>query len=167
MTLDLFIVTPWFCIGRDGFDVANVKTKVVTGTKRPDEEKCDRVQAKVLLVEDSEDVARITELVLRNDAFDVRCARDGPEAIKKFCEDGPFDILLTDVVLPGGLSGYKVAEKLREMHPSLPVIFFTGHADMTIEQEAGFSNEFPHLIKPAMISQIREAVATALSTDAQ
>jgi signal transduction histidine kinase/ActR/RegA family two-component response regulator len=85
-----------------------------------------RRAATVLLVEDEEGVRRASERILRQAGFDVVAASDGPEALALF-EAHPVDVLVTDVVMPGGLSGADLAERLRLLRPDLPVVFTSGY----------------------------------------
>jgi CheY-like chemotaxis protein len=66
--------------------------------------------------------------MLRNMGLIVTEAATGPEALAVLKRDGGFDLMLADVVLPGGMSGPQTAEKVREIQPDLPVIFMSGYA---------------------------------------
>ena len=118
--------------------------------------------ARILVVDDCEAVARVTALVLRDIGHVAIVAHSGEEAVAAFASEAPIDLLVSDVVLPGSLCGYELAEALRVQQPTLPVIFFTGYPMDMIEKESGFSDDFPHLLKPAMISDIRDVVMAVL-----
>ena len=83
---------------------------------------------RVLLVED-ESLIRLTAAEgLRDEGFHVVEARNGDEATKLL--DGPdgFDVLFTDVQMPGVLDGVDVAMRLRQLHPAAPVLIASGSA---------------------------------------
>ena len=55
-------------------------------------------------------------------------AETGDRAVALLSESEPVDVLFTDIRLPGSFDGWDVAERYREAHPSLPVIYATGYA---------------------------------------
>jgi nitrogen-specific signal transduction histidine kinase/ActR/RegA family two-component response regulator len=79
----------------------------------------------ILLVEDSHAVARLAMAMLRSVGHQVRVAASGIDALALWRE-APADILVTDVVMPG-MSGVELADRLRKVRPSLPVLFITGY----------------------------------------
>src|ERR1700691_4350284 len=80
----------------------------------------------VLLVEDEEAVRNACRRILSRAGFQVVEARAGSEALAEFA-DTPIDLLLTDVIMPGGLSGRDLAELLQSSRPGLPVLFMSGY----------------------------------------
>ena len=88
----------------------------------------------VLLVEDVDGVRVVVAEHLRDLGYRVLEAADGPAALRLLRSGGgPVDLLVTDVGLPGGMSGQQVADAARERHPGLPVLFITGHAGGALE----------------------------------
>jgi CheY-like chemotaxis protein len=79
---------------------------------------------RVLVVEDDVVVRLMVVEALRDAGFEVMEAEDGEMALT-VCRSAAFDALLTDIRLPGPLSGWDVAEKCRESDPTLPVIYAT------------------------------------------
>ena len=80
----------------------------------------------VLLVEDEEAVRNACRRILSRAGFQVVEARAGSEALAEFA-DTPIDLLLTDVIMPGGVSGRDLAERLQASRPGLPVLFMSGY----------------------------------------
>jgi PAS domain S-box-containing protein len=81
----------------------------------------------VLLVEDEEAVRRVVLRQLDSAGYRVRAAASPHEALRVFtAEPDAFDVLLTDVVMPG-MSGTQLASRLRESRPDLPVLFMSGY----------------------------------------
>jgi PAS domain S-box-containing protein len=81
----------------------------------------------VLVVEDEDSVRQVVVSILRGLDYRVTEATTGQEAIALMEAQGRPDLLFTDVVLPGGLSGLEIARKAREMWPGIPVLFTTGY----------------------------------------
>jgi len=77
---------------------------------------------RVLLVEDEADIRTLLAELLRHDGYEVIEAADGDQAVALI--DGPdgFDLLLTDVQMPGLIDGIQVATYARQRYPHLPVI---------------------------------------------
>ena len=81
----------------------------------------------VLLVEDEEAVRKVVLRQLCSSGYRVREAGSPHEALRLFsAEPNAFDLLLTDVVMPG-MSGTQLASRLKEMRPDLPVLFMSGY----------------------------------------
>ena len=82
----------------------------------------------ILLVEDEESVRRMTFQSLTRMGYSVVEAAHGREAIEAWQEQaGRFDLLLTDMVMPEGITGIQLASRFREEKPALPVILCSGH----------------------------------------
>lgn len=84
----------------------------------------------ILLVEDEEDVRTLMSKLLERHGYRVHVAADGAAAIAGWAEHrGEFDLLITDMVMPGGIGGRELAEHLRGDRPDLKVIFCSGYTD--------------------------------------
>jgi CheY-like chemotaxis protein len=82
----------------------------------------------ILVLEDDDDVRTYSVEILRELGYRVVEAHDGPSALRLLGRQGRVDLLFTDVVLPGGMTGAQVAEQARDLKPSLKVLFTTGYA---------------------------------------
>jgi two-component system NtrC family sensor kinase len=82
----------------------------------------------ILLVEDDPRVAEATQDLLHNMGFDTRWAGDGMAALAFVENDPKLALVLSDVVMPGGVSGLDLARTLRDRRPELPVILATGYS---------------------------------------
>jgi CheY-like chemotaxis protein len=82
---------------------------------------------KVLVVEDDELVRAVTIDALQEEGFEVIEATTGEEALER-CEECVADALLTDVMLPGALTGWDIAEHCRQQAPHLVVVYMTGYS---------------------------------------
>jgi CheY-like chemotaxis protein len=109
---------------------------------------------RVLLVEDDVLVRLLAVEALIDGGFDVAEAADGPEALR-LLDGGEFDLMITDVGLPG-MSGAELAVQVRRERPALKVLFTTGYG-----AEDGVPQDLPTLRKPyaadALASTVRPA----------
>lgn len=87
---------------------------------------------KVLLVEDDELLRKHATDQLMALGYTVTAAADGLEALELVRRDERFDLLFTDVVMPGGVSGAELAEKAAQLRPDLKVLFTSGYTENAI-----------------------------------
>ena len=85
-------------------------------------------QETILVIEDDDDVRTYTVEVLRELGYRVIEAHDGPSGLRLLERQPRVDLLFTDVVLPGGLTGAQVVAEARGLSPSIKVLFTTGYA---------------------------------------
>lgn len=112
---------------------------------------------RVLLVEDNEELNRITASLLRSFSCQVLPARDADEALQLFGSGAAVDVVLSDVMMPGSMDGQALARELRVRRPGLPVVLISGYsAALTAE------SSFIVLRKPASPSQILEGLRRAM-----
>jgi PAS domain S-box-containing protein len=108
----------------------------------------------VLLVEDNPDVASVSASLLEQLGYVVRRVPDAAAALREI-ERNSFDLVFSDIVMPGGMDGLALARRLRELHPELPVLLATGYSDAA----AHVRGDFPILRKPYEIHQLSQAIA--------
>ncbi|MBC7252241.1 MAG: PAS domain S-box protein, partial [Anaerolineae bacterium] len=90
-------------------------------------------QETILVVEDEEVVRELAVRILRKRGYTVLQAQDGAEALRVCREhQGPIHLLITDVVMPGGMSGRQVAEQLQPLQPEMKVIYMSGYTENAI-----------------------------------
>jgi CheY-like chemotaxis protein len=104
---------------------------------------------RVLLVEDDPMVRHYTRTVLRRLGFEVLEAADGPQALALLEHpEQHLDLLLTDVLLPGGMSGRDVADAAAELRPDLPVVFASGYSRNELVGQGHLDSKVRLLDKP-------------------
>jgi signal transduction histidine kinase/CheY-like chemotaxis protein len=87
---------------------------------------------KILLVEDDDMVRAHVSNQLRSLGYEIVSVANGLEAIKALKMTSDFDLLFTDVVMPGGINGPKLAKMAADLHPNLPVLFTSGYTENAI-----------------------------------
>jgi len=114
---------------------------------------------KILIVDDDRNICEILEFNLSNEGYQVECAYSAEEALKKLTPH--YSIILLDVMM-GGMSGYKMAEKLRKDNNLIPIVFLTAK-DTENDMLTGFSVGGDDFIsKPFSIKEVIARVKAIL-----
>jgi PAS domain S-box-containing protein len=120
--------------------------------------------AVVLLVEDEASVRALTAGALRRQGITVIEASDANAALKLVARQERIDLLLTDIVMPGG-SGHELAQEVRRDRPDLKVVYMSGYADESVRHAASQEGT-PVLQKPFTTHALVKIVNEALTTSA-
>jgi CheY-like chemotaxis protein len=113
---------------------------------------------RILLAEDELLVRELAIEDLSEAGWEVVAARDGDEALSILRSDTDFDVLFTDIRMPGLLDGWQLAAQAKSMVPGIRVIFASGLSDS--QQEIDASDRF--LLKPYKLSVLLEALAEVM-----
>jgi two-component system cell cycle sensor histidine kinase/response regulator CckA len=116
---------------------------------------------RVLIVEDRKVVRELTRDVLESVGFAVVAVAGGREALDEVATGDPFDLLLTDVVMPE-MSGPELAVKLRAKRPELPVLYMSGYTDDVLSAHELAQDATAFLRKPFGNAELVAAVRTLL-----
>ena len=121
----------------------------------------------VLVVEDDPDVRKLTVALLKSLGYKVLEAEDGETAEQVLARDCDLDLLLSDVVLPGNLSGLDIADMALKRRPDLKILFMSGYAeDVLRRQESDPDNTPRHdlLTKPFSRADLSRKVRETLES---
>ncbi|MEM9435189.1 MAG: PAS domain-containing protein [Pseudomonadota bacterium] len=118
---------------------------------------------RILVVEDQIEVLGVVVRALQEAGYDVEAASNGDDALRVFEASNSFDLLLTDVVMPGNLNGPELAKACREIKNDLPVIFMSGYASEATVHGNGLRVSDIRLMKPVPKSELLDAVRSQLS----
>ena len=119
-------------------------------------------QESVLVVEDDDDVRTYSAETLRELGYRVLEAHDGPSALRLLERQPHVDLLFTDVVLPGGMTGAQVAAQARDLRPDLKVLFTTGYARNAIIHHGRLDKGVQLITKPFSYSELAAKVRDVL-----
>ncbi len=118
----------------------------------------------IVVVEDDEVVRTLAVEALRGLGYDVHAAPTGPEGARLLNELGPVDLLLSDIGLPGGLSGKQLADAARASRPRLKVILITGYAQEALDADL-LAQRIELLRKPVLIDVLLRKVQDVLKAE--
>jgi CheY-like chemotaxis protein len=117
----------------------------------------------ILVVEDEAPLRRLTVRVLEQYGYRVLEAPDGVAAAEVWCQHGgAVDLLLTDIVMPGGISGRKLAEQLRAEKPGLKVIFMSGYPGEVTGRGLAMIQDLSFMQKPFVSAKLIQGVRKCL-----
>ena len=117
---------------------------------------------RILVVEDKPEVRKLASKILRRLGYDVTEAANARAALG-FLESGPaVDLLFTDLVLPGGMNGIRLAEEATRQRPALKVLYTSGYAQATLERLAEPTRDFQLVRKPFRKDDLARMVRNAL-----
>ncbi|MET4218683.1 signal transduction histidine kinase [Bradyrhizobium sp. LB14.3] len=120
----------------------------------------------ILVLEDDEDVRAYSVDSLRELGYRVIEAYDGPAALRLLERQPRVDLLFTDVVLPGGLTGAQVAAQAKTVRPNLKVLFTTGYARNAIIHHGRLDKGVQLIVKPFSFSELAAKIRDVLDAKA-
>ncbi|MBT5676868.1 MAG: PAS domain S-box protein, partial [Rhodospirillaceae bacterium] len=129
------------------------------GTGREVEEIRAAEGERVLLVEDDAEVRHLALALLKDMGYAVVPAETAKAALALLADDSAFDLLLTDIVLPGGLNGLELSLRVQKRIPAIKVVYMTGYADGALENMDLLGvgkNLLPKPFKKAELSAVLE-----------
>jgi PAS domain S-box-containing protein len=103
---------------------------------------------KVLLVDDDDAVRGAAVSLLTSLGYQVVAAPGGVEALAILARVADIEVLITDVVMPGGMSGGELAEQARTLRPDLKILFSSGYFEGALVREGTISGSAHFLVKP-------------------
>jgi signal transduction histidine kinase len=116
---------------------------------------------RILVVDDNEDLLKVTSAMLTAFGYRVLCARNGAEAIKMFESGQEFDLLFSDVVMPNGMNGVELAREARRLSKGIKILITSGYAGDVLERH-GAVDEFPIIDKPYRLADLARRLRSIL-----
>jgi CheY-like chemotaxis protein len=118
--------------------------------------------ARVLVVDDDDLFRTFVDRVLKEAGYETAVARDGEEALAIAANGQPFDLLLTDEMMPC-IPGHQLARYMRGRQPSIKVLYVTGYSDRLFGEKQSLWADEAFLEKPCGPAAIVEAVSLLVS----
>lgn len=118
--------------------------------------------ASILLAEDDESMLNFLILALTRAGHVVVAKSDGAEALSLLRSGQNFDLLLTDIVMPG-MDGIELSQKAKDLCPDIKVMFITGFAAVAMNSTASTARSSKILSKPFHLNDLVDQVEKLLS----
>ena len=119
-------------------------------------------EGRILLVEDDIEVARTTSSLLEDLGYDVVHEENATDALARLEHDDVITLVLSDIMMPGGMDGLALAREVSGRYPDIPVLLTSGYSEALLVAEL----QFPVLRKPYQISALDKAVRAAVESRA-
>jgi len=119
-------------------------------------------RARILVVDDEDHVRDYICMVVRSLGYEVESEPLATNAIVRLRTEEPFDLLLSDIVMPGGVSGRQLAEMAIKERPGLPVLLVSGHSEEVAATEGRLHPRIGFLRKPFRKSELEHWLADML-----
>jgi len=121
----------------------------------------------VLVVEDADTVRGLVERVLGSSGYTALTASQAAEALTLAREySGRISLVLTDVVMPGGVSGPELADQLLRILPGVPVLYMSGYAENAVSHGGVLDPDVAFLPKPFTPEALRRKIREVLDATA-
>ncbi len=116
----------------------------------------------LLVVDDEKELRELARTQLESLGYRVLGAGDGREALTVLAEEPYIDLLITDVVMPGGMNGYELAEQVTAIRPGIKVLMVSGYEQKTKRQHSHNQSTANMLTKPYPLAELAERVAVLM-----
>jgi len=127
-------------------------------TPEDDEEKPIAGKGRILIMDDEEEIRRLTGEMLVSIGYEVQVARDGLEAIESFKasrDSGrPFDVIIVDLTVPGSMGGRETLRRMREIDGSVKAVVSSGYANDPVIVDSGEYGFNDVIVKPYRITEL-------------
>lgn len=87
----------------------------------------------ILVVEDEDDLRDLVATSLRNRGFSVLSVPNAEVALQILMEQVKFDLLFTDIVMPGIINGFELADRAKRLQPDLKILYTTGFSQVAAD----------------------------------
>ncbi len=141
-----------------------------TGIQQKTEKQSQQVQSilpmgtgNILVVDDELALLNLVEETLKLQGYKVITANNAREALEKLKQHSEIDLLFSDVVMPGGLNGYELAEKAVKMYPGLKVLLTSGYTETAIAKNGQARFNANLLSKPYTLEELSKQIRETLS----
>lgn len=115
----------------------------------------------ILIIDDEKNIREGLAADFEMDGYNVRVASNGKEGLDSLAK-GDIDLVITDLRMPGGVSGEQVLKEVTSKMPGIPVIVLTGHGSIDAAVKAMQDGAYDFLTKPLNLGQLEVIVRRAL-----
>lgn len=115
----------------------------------------------ILVVDDNEELLKVTTSMLKMFGYQVFCAHNGTEALQLLHSDRRFNLLLSDIVMPNGINGIELAREATQLHSGIKILLTSGYADEALQRHQAVG-EFPIIDKPFGLTDLAHRIRSIL-----
>ncbi len=116
----------------------------------------------ILVVDDEEELLLLAKDILSAAGYRVLTALNGEQALVQLKENAEIALLMSDVVMPGGMTGFELIDEALRRYPSLKVLLSSGHISKTLSQGSALRDHVNLLKKPYTPLKLARWVRAAL-----
>ena len=120
-------------------------------------------QGTILVVEDNAEVAVVTASLVEQLGYRTISADNATDALNKLQGSEKIDLVFSDVVMPGSMNGFALAQEVGNRYPRITVLLTSGYSDVVQTAES----QFPILRKPFQLPALDKAIREALERGAR
>src|SRR5579875_1971283 len=122
------------------------------------------MQRRVLVADDDPEICTLIKTILSKGPYQVTLCNDAESALVHIQREGPYDILISDFMLPG-ISGIELIAQVRQTAATsrMPIVMISGHSNYAMDARAKAAGANAFLNKPFTLSQLRTTVQQLLS----
>jgi CheY-like chemotaxis protein len=123
---------------------------------------------RVLVADDDPEICMLIKTILARGPYDVTLCEDAESALVHIQRDDPYDILISDFMMPG-ISGIELIAQVRQNRPTshLPIVMISGHNNYAMDARAKEAGANAFLNKPFTLAQLRSTVHQLLTDPLQ
>jgi len=118
----------------------------------------NRSASRILIVDDEAPMRQFLHTVLTTAGYDSVVACDGPDALATLEREGPFDVIVTDVMMPQ-MRGYELAQRARRLESTVKVLYVTGFSDALFKEKPQLSEDEAFLEKPCTPDRLLQTLS--------
>ena len=120
--------------------------------------------ARILIVDDESFFRRMLSHLLACAGYEIESAENAEQAWVRICDSGPYDLMISDLVMPG-MSGIDLVRKLRDERPErVPVLILTARGQQITEDEARASGADAFMTKPFGSHELLKTVSSLVDS---
>ena len=134
----------------------------VEATQAPPTQPIVPGQGTILVVEDNAEVADVTASLVEQLGYRTIRAENATEALNVLQRGDNIDLVLSDVVMPGGMNGTALAQEIGNHYPQISVLLTSGYSDVVQAAQS----QFPILRKPFQLPALEKSIREALERGA-
>lgn len=118
--------------------------------------------ANILVVDDETHIREVLQIAFADLGYRVHLAANGPEGLSVMEQQPNIKVLVTDISMPGGMNGYKLAEEALQLNPGMGIVFISGYAKEKMPSETLLHARYKYLPKPYSLEELIAAVGEVL-----